>query len=62
MVLYGVDLYASRLVRGTNEFSLIFQPRRIELPELSFDHGDLTRLAPYLPAGLSENTDPWRTW
>jgi 2-polyprenyl-3-methyl-5-hydroxy-6-metoxy-1,4-benzoquinol methylase len=62
VVLCGIDLSLSRLVRGTNEFSLLFQPRRIELPALSYDHGDLNLLAAYLPAGLRENTDPWRRW
>ena len=62
IVLCGVDLSTARLIRGSNEFSILFRPRRIELPALSFDSGDLQLLSPWLPGGLSENTDPWRIW
>jgi len=62
VVLCGVDLSHSRLIRGTNEFSLLFQPKRVTLPALSFDNGDLTLLAQFLPAGFRENADPWRIW
>jgi 2-polyprenyl-3-methyl-5-hydroxy-6-metoxy-1,4-benzoquinol methylase len=63
IVLCGVDLSASRLIRGTNEFSILFSPKRIQLPAaLSYDNGDLTLLSTFLPAGLSENVDPWRQW
>jgi 2-polyprenyl-3-methyl-5-hydroxy-6-metoxy-1,4-benzoquinol methylase len=62
IVLCGVDLSRSRLIRGTNEFSLLFQPKRVNLPTLTFDHGDLDLLASYLPTGLKENSDPWIRW
>lgn len=62
VVLCGIDLSKSCLIRGTNEFSLLFRLSRVELPMLTFDNGDLSLLAPFLPAGLSENTDPWRSW
>ncbi len=63
IVLCGVDLSASRLIRGTNEFSILFGPSRIQLPAaLSYDNGDLALLSSFLPAGLSENVDAWRQW
>lgn len=58
-VLCGVDLSDAEFVRGSNEFSLIFQPHKIDLPKLSYDYGDLDLLAPYLP-GMKENSDPWK--
>jgi 2-polyprenyl-3-methyl-5-hydroxy-6-metoxy-1,4-benzoquinol methylase len=62
IVLCGIDLSQSSLIRGTNEFSLLFQPRRVVLPSLTFDHGDLRLLSAFLPAILKENSDPWAKW
>jgi 2-polyprenyl-3-methyl-5-hydroxy-6-metoxy-1,4-benzoquinol methylase len=63
IVLCGVDLSTSRLIRGTNEFSILFGLKRIQLPAtLTYDSGDLALLSPFLPAGMSENSDPWRHW
>ncbi len=61
VALCGVDLSDSKFIRGTNEFSLIFKPRRVPLPaDLDYDYGDLHKLAEYLPEGFTENSDPWR--
>lgn len=62
IVLCGVDLSSARYIRGTNEFSILFSPRRVTLPPLTFDSGDLLLLERYLPGSFSENTDPWREW
>jgi len=62
VVLCGVDLSRARLIRGTNEFSLLFQPRRVALPALTYDNGDLKLLSPFLPGGLTENSDGWQRW
>ena len=63
IALCGVDLSTSRLIRGTNEFSILFTPKRIQLPAtLAYDSGDLELLSPFLPARMSENSDPWRYW
>ena len=61
VVLCGVDLSGAVFIRGTNEFSLLFKPVRFSVPEgLTYDSGDLVKLAPYLPSPLGENADPWR--
>ena len=63
IVLCGIDLSDATFVRGTNEFSIFFSPRRIELPAgLTYDSGDLRLLSAYLPAQLSENSDPWQVF
>lgn len=60
VVLCGIDLSDAVFVRGTDEFSLIFSPRKIALPaNLTYDMGDVDLLAPYLPSGIVENCDPW---
>ena len=60
VVLCGVDISDADLVRGSGEFSLIFSPKRMPLPAgLTFDYGDLDQLAPFLPQGWHENSDPW---
>ena len=61
VVLCGVDISSAEFVRGSNEFSLVFQPLPVELPaDLTFDYGDLDKLADFLPADFRENADPWR--
>lgn len=61
IVLCGIDLSSARFIRGTDEFSIIFQPRPVTLPPgLTFDDGDLEILAPYMPQNLSVRSDPWR--
>jgi len=61
IALCGVDLSAAEFVRGSNEFSIFFQPKRVELPaDLTYDYGDLDKLSSYLPNGWRENADPWQ--
>lgn len=61
VVLCGVDISQAEFVRGSGEFSLFFAPRRVTLPsDLSFDYGDLDKLAHLLPQGWRENGDPWK--
>jgi hypothetical protein len=38
---------------------MVFQPKRMDLPELTYDSGDLDKLSPYLPKGFRENAEPW---
>jgi 2-polyprenyl-3-methyl-5-hydroxy-6-metoxy-1,4-benzoquinol methylase len=60
-VLCGVDISKATFVRGSNEFSLFFNPCRIVLPDsLTFDYGDLNKLAALLPQDWRENGDPWK--
>lgn len=61
IALSGVDISDAIFVRGSNEFSIFFKPRKVRLPEgLSYDYGDLDKLAAYLPQGMRENADPWK--
>ena len=60
IVLCGIDLSSSIFIRGTNEFSILFKPVKISLPnDLTFDSGDLNKLSSYLPQNFVENCDPW---
>jgi 2-polyprenyl-3-methyl-5-hydroxy-6-metoxy-1,4-benzoquinol methylase len=62
IVLCGLDISAAKFIRGTNEFSILFSPKRAILPPLTFDSGDLKLLKGFLPGRFSENSDPWREW
>ena len=60
IVLCGVDLSNARFVRGANEFSILFQVKRIELPvNLTYDKNDIDKLSVFFPSGLEENSNPW---
>ena len=59
VVLCGIDLSAATLIYGYRETSLIFSPRKVKLPDLSFDSGDLHKLRCFLPKRFDENTDSW---
>jgi len=60
VVMCGVDASDARFIRGSNEFSIIFQAKRVPVPnDLHYDYGDLQKLAKYLPQGLTESSDPW---
>jgi SAM-dependent methyltransferase len=60
VAMCGVDLSDAKFIRGSNEFSLLFKNRRVPLPEdLTYDYGDLHKLAKYLPQGLTDSSDPW---
>ena len=62
IALCGVDVSDSTLVRGTREFSIFFKPKRVELPELAYDNGDITLLAKFLPRTCREDHDAWVEW
>lgn len=59
IVLCGIDLSDAIILYGYHEFSIIFSPIIVDLPDLSFDNGDLVRLKQFLPKGFGENTDSW---
>jgi SAM-dependent methyltransferase len=59
IALAGVDLSDATLEYGYRETWIVFNPRRIVLPFLTYDSGDLDLLAPYLPRGFRENSEPW---
>lgn len=59
LVLCGLDLSGATILYGYREFSIIFSPLRIQLPELTQDSGDLDRLARYMPGNIREDSDPW---
>lgn len=61
VALCGIDLSTASFVRGSGEFSFFFKPKRVPLPaDLTFDYGDLDKLAPSLPQQWRENGDPWK--
>jgi len=62
IVLAGADLSQSQLIRGTKEFSILFEKAPVTLPSLSYDQGDIDRLSAFMPPGLTENSDGWKTW
>ncbi len=59
IVLCGVDLSSSELIHGDREFSMLFQPRMVALPTLTYDSGDVVKMAAYLPSWCRENSDGW---
>ncbi len=59
IVLCGVDLADADIFYGYREISIIFRPKRISLPNLTFDSGDLLLLKNFLPPCLYENGDSW---
>jgi 2-polyprenyl-3-methyl-5-hydroxy-6-metoxy-1,4-benzoquinol methylase len=60
VALCGVDISDARFIRGTHEFSIFFKRRKVPLPDdLTYDYGDLDKLAKYLPQGMKEESDAW---
>lgn len=59
IVLCGVDLSDAEIFYGYREISIVFSPKRVLLPNLTFDSGDLVLLNKFLPHGFSENSDSW---
>lgn len=63
IVLCGIDLKESILIRGTHEFSIAFRPKSINrMPQLTYDYGDINLLRDFFPPGFHEGCDPWKTW
>ena len=60
IVLCGLDLSDCFFVRGYKEFSIFFFNRKIALPSLSFDNGDIDLLGKFMPNELHEGSDPWK--
>jgi SAM-dependent methyltransferase len=59
VALSGVDISSAQLIHGHREFSLLYQLRRVKLPTLTYDTGDIERLSSYLPAWRREGRDSW---
>jgi hypothetical protein len=61
IALCGVDLSDALFIRGTQESSIIFQLKKVLLPEdLTYDLGDIDKISHLLPSSLSEGDDPWK--
>jgi 2-polyprenyl-3-methyl-5-hydroxy-6-metoxy-1,4-benzoquinol methylase len=58
-VMCGLDLSDGIMLYGHREFSAIFKPRRVTLPELSYDSGDIHKIQHLFPAGFGEDVDAW---
>lgn len=61
IVMCGIDLSESKIFYGYREISIIFTPKRITLPELTYDSGDITKISAFLPCGFGENLDSWQS-
>lgn len=61
VVMAGIDLSESIVLKGREEYSLVFSPKRVELPGcITFDKGDIKKLAPLLPSFINEGADQFR--
>ena len=62
VVLTGMDLRDAAIVEGAGEFSLVFTPKKFELPNnLTFDKNDIKKLSAFLPSFVIEGGDQHRT-
>lgn len=59
IVLCGIDLSGANIMYGYREISIVFSPKKVVLPSLTFDSGDLDKLRHLLPYGFRENADAW---
>lgn len=58
-VMCGLDLSDATMLYGFREFSLVFKPKRVVLPDLSYDTGDITLMQNLFPMDFKENADAW---
>ena len=54
LVMAGFDCRMAMLKKYEYNISVIVRRRMVQLPELRYDAGDITKLAPFLPPGLNE--------
>ena len=60
LALTGADVSKAELIHGHREFSVLFQPRKRPLPDgLTYDSGDIAKLADRLPSWCREGADSW---
>jgi SAM-dependent methyltransferase len=57
LVLARFDCSLAMIKKSEYNITVIVRRREIELPELVYDSGDITAMAPYLPPGLCEGFD-----
>jgi SAM-dependent methyltransferase len=55
----GFDVSGAELIHGRREFSLLYQPKAVALPALTFDSGDIDLMRPFLPKWCREGKDSW---
>ena len=62
-VLAKNDMRESKIIRGSNEWTLVFNLKEIELPKnLTFDFGDIDKLSDFLPKEIKEQVDLFTVW
>lgn len=61
LVFAGFDCSDARIMRYGYNITVICRLREAELPELSYDHGDVDRLSAFFPPGCREGFDGWMT-
>ncbi len=59
IVMCGIDLSNAKMLYGYREMSIIFQPIKVKLPEITFDNGDVKKLQYLFPMGFTEDKDSW---
>lgn len=57
LVLARFDCRLAMIKKSEYNITVIVRRREIKLPELVYDSGDITAMAPYLPSGLGEGFD-----
>lgn len=59
IVMCGIDLSDAQMLYGYREMSIIFKPKKVTLPNITFDNGDVTKLQHLFPMGFKEDIDSW---
>jgi SAM-dependent methyltransferase len=54
LVLARFDCRLAMIKKSEYNITVIIRRKEIKLPELVYDSGDITAMAPYLPSGLAE--------
>ncbi len=59
IVMCGIDLSTAKMLYGYREISIIFQPNKVKLPDITFDNGDVKKMEHLFPMGFREDKDSW---
>lgn len=62
-VLAQNDMRKSKIIRGSNEWTIVFKRKKITLPyNLTYDFDDINKLKEFLPAEIFEQVDLFYIW
>jgi len=62
LAIAGVNCTEPEVILGDFEFTVIVEKIQSEVPELSYDKGDVDKLAALLPRNYFEGGDQWGKW